>query len=66
VTPPFRRLRELMAQLDDLERVGNLLFWDQETKLPRAGAEARADQRATIERLAHELVAAMSSPVSGR
>jgi carboxypeptidase Taq len=55
VTPPFRRLRELMAQLDDLERVGNLLSWDQETKLPRAGAEARADQRATIERLAHEL-----------
>jgi carboxypeptidase Taq len=56
VTPPFRRLRALMEQLDDLERVGNLLAWDQETKLPRAGAEARADQRATIERLAHELV----------
>jgi len=56
VTPPFRRLRELMAQLEDLERVGGLLSWDQETKLPRAGAEARAEQRATIERLAHELV----------
>jgi carboxypeptidase Taq len=56
VTPTFRQLRELMAQLDDLERVGDLLAWDQETKLPRAGAEARADQRATIERLAHRLV----------
>ena len=56
VTLPFRRLRELMAQLDDLERVGNLLSWDQETKMARAGGEARADQRATVDRLAHELV----------
>jgi carboxypeptidase Taq len=50
-------LRELSGRLDDLERIGNLLSWDQETKLPRAGAPARAEQRATIERLAHELVA---------
>ena len=53
----FPALREVLGRLDDLERVANLLSWDQETKLPREGAAARAEQRATIERLAHELVA---------
>jgi carboxypeptidase Taq (M32) metallopeptidase len=57
MTEAFQTLRELLGRLDDLERVANLLSWDQETKLPREGAAARAEQRATIERLAHELVA---------
>jgi len=32
-----------------------LLAWDEETKMPPGGAEARAEQRATVQRVAHEL-----------
>src|SRR5918912_2954762 len=46
----MKERRELSGQLDDLERIGNLLSWDQETKLPRAGAASRAEQRADITR----------------
>src|SRR4051794_9189235 len=34
--------------------MGQLLAWDQEVVMPPAGAEWRAQQRATVERLAHE------------
>jgi hypothetical protein len=50
----FAALRRLVAEVDDLRRAHNLLFWDLETKMPAAGAEARAEQVATIARLAHE------------
>src|SRR5207237_1114546 len=44
----------LLGEIYDLERVGFLLAWDQETTMPPDGAAARADQRATIGRAAHE------------
>src|SRR5918912_1205238 len=53
---PDECLRALLALNDDLERVANILSWDQETVMPPQGAEARAEQRATIERLAHEVL----------
>jgi carboxypeptidase Taq len=47
-------LRRLAAEICDLERASALLSWDEETYMPPAGADARAEQRATLERLAHE------------
>src|SRR5207248_10665032 len=55
VTAAFDELRLRLAQIDDLTKVSTLLEWDEETKMPPAGAEARAEQRATVQRLAHEL-----------
>ncbi len=43
-----------MAELNDLQHVGGLLAWDQKTKMPPAGSETRAEQLATIGRIAHE------------
>jgi carboxypeptidase Taq len=54
VSQAFERLRVLLGEIYDLERVGFLLAWDQETTMPPEGAPARAEQRATIGRAAHE------------
>src|SRR5689334_20277933 len=51
---PMDELRRRLAEITDLERIGMLLAWDQEVVMPPAGAEWRAQQRATVERLAHE------------
>jgi carboxypeptidase Taq len=51
---PLTELNARLAELADLQRVAILLAWDQETVMPRAGAARRAEQRASIERLAHE------------
>ncbi|MBV8064714.1 MAG: carboxypeptidase M32 [Actinobacteria bacterium] len=50
----FDELLRRLGGLDDLVRAGTLLGWDEETKMPPAGAEARAEQRATLEELTHE------------
>src|ERR671935_962619 len=50
----YERLRILLGEIYDLERVGFLLAWDQETTMPPDAAPARAEQRATIGRAAHE------------
>jgi carboxypeptidase Taq len=47
-------LRGRLAAISDLERVAGLLGWDQQTVMPPAGAQARANQRATIIGVAHE------------
>ncbi|PZN06624.1 MAG: carboxypeptidase, partial [Bacillota bacterium] len=54
----YARLRERLAQVADLEAAGALLSWDEEVYMPPGGAEARAEQKATIGRLAHELFTA--------
>ena len=51
-------LRRRLGEIADLERAAMLLTWDQEVGMPRAGAPARAEQRATLSRLAHELFCA--------
>jgi len=57
VPDPSSRFDELLRRLgeiSDLQRVTGLLVWDQETKMPPLGAPARAEQLATLARLAHE------------
>ena len=63
-TPPeLGELREQLAELTDLQGAAALLAWDQNTFMPPGGADARADQMATLERLAH---ARLVDPALGR
>jgi carboxypeptidase Taq len=48
------RLREALGEIADLERAVEVLHWDQETNMPPGGVADRANQTATLSRLAHE------------
>jgi carboxypeptidase Taq len=50
----LEQLRIRLAEITDLHKTGSLLFWDQRTKMPPAGAEARAEALATVGRIAHQ------------
>ena len=50
----FDELLRRLGEIYDLQRAGQLLAWDQETKMPPLGAAARAEQLATLARLAHD------------
>jgi carboxypeptidase Taq len=54
VNSRFDELLRRLGVIDDLVRAGTLLGWDEETKMPVAGAAARAEQRATVEAVTHE------------
>jgi carboxypeptidase Taq len=51
----FDELLRRLGEIADLDRVSSLLAWDRETKMPPLGAAGRADQSATLARLAHDL-----------
>ena len=57
------RLKERLAEVSDLRKVMRLLSWDQQTMMPPAGTGHRADQMATVQRIAHEL---FTDPEVGR
>ncbi|MCL4559971.1 MAG: carboxypeptidase M32 [Chloroflexi bacterium] len=48
------KLKSLLADAYDLSNVAALLSWDEQTKMPPGGAEARSYQMAAVSRLAHE------------
>jgi carboxypeptidase Taq len=48
------RLRALLVEIDDIQSAAALLHWDQLTYMPPCGGPARARQRATLARIAHE------------
>jgi carboxypeptidase Taq len=50
----FDDLLRRLGEVTDLQRATGLLIWDQETKMPPLGAPARAEQLATLARLAHD------------
>src|SRR6185503_1510530 len=54
--PELVALRERAAVLCDLDRIGALLFWDQNTMMPPNGATARGDHAATLQTVAHERI----------
>jgi carboxypeptidase Taq len=53
-SPELAALHERAAILADLSHIHSLLFWDQNTMMPPHGAQARGDQAATLEAVAHE------------
>jgi carboxypeptidase Taq len=46
-------LKRHLGELSDLQSIGGLLFWDQQTVMPPAGAESRGDVLATLARVVH-------------
>jgi carboxypeptidase Taq len=50
----LEELKTRLLEIDDLDSVNALLFWDQSTYMPPGGAAARGRQTATLSRLAHE------------
>jgi carboxypeptidase Taq len=56
VTPPpseLAQLRTRLAELTDIQSLGALMFWDQNTMMPPGGAGARADMADTLQRVLH-------------
>jgi carboxypeptidase Taq len=54
VNAAVAQLRDRVAEIHDLGRASALLGWDQQVKMPPGGAGVRAEQLATLNRLAHE------------
>jgi carboxypeptidase Taq len=50
----LEELKKKLAVVSDLNGAASLLGWDQQTYMPPGGAAARAEQLATLGRLAHE------------
>lgn len=50
----FETLKQRLAVVSDLRNVSGLLGWDLQTYMPPKGARTRANQLATMDRLAHE------------
>ncbi|HEV2477925.1 MAG TPA: carboxypeptidase M32, partial [Candidatus Dormibacteraeota bacterium] len=46
-------LKQILAEVTDLTRAAAVLEWDQETYMPPAGIQTRAEQLATLLKLAH-------------
>lgn len=49
----LHKLKELLGEVDDLNRAAAVLKWDQETYMPPSGTKTRAEQLATLTRIAH-------------
>src|SRR4029078_2471472 len=50
----FEELKRRLGEIHDVEKAAAVLSWDEETKMPPLGAEARAEQSATLNRIAAE------------
>jgi carboxypeptidase Taq len=59
----LNELKSILAEVADLQAAGGLLRWDQQTYMPRGGAEGRGSQLATLESLAHKM---FTAPEVGR
>ncbi len=51
----LQTLKTRLKEINDLHRAQSLLGWDQQVYMPPGGAEARAEQLATLSKLAHQL-----------
>ncbi len=58
MNPTYEKLKRRLAEITDLQQIENVLWWDQQTMMPPAGGELRADALATIGRMSHELFVA--------
>lgn len=54
MTSKIEQLKTYLAEIVDLEYIGNLLGWDQETNMPPAGVKERGEQMATLARLVQQ------------
>jgi carboxypeptidase Taq len=54
MTSAFDELRTRLAEVADLSKAAAILRWDQQTMMPPRGAAIRAEQLATLGRIAHD------------
>ena len=47
-------LKQRLAEIHDINKAGALLSWDQVVTMPPGGAASRAEQMATLDKIAHE------------
>jgi carboxypeptidase Taq len=57
VADALAQLKERLSRVTDLERIGRLLSWDQQTKMPPAGWQHRGEHLALLRRIQHETLA---------
>ena len=50
------RLKERLAEISDVSSANGLLMWDRQTYMPKGGIAGRAEQTATLSRIAHEML----------
>jgi len=51
---PFAELKTRLAEIHDLRRTQEILFWDQTVMMPPGGSSVRGHQVTTLDRIAHE------------
>ena len=49
----LQKLKDVLGEVEDLNRAAGVLAWDQETYMPPGGVAGRAAQLSTLSRLAH-------------
>ncbi|HEY4721506.1 MAG TPA: carboxypeptidase M32, partial [Anaerolineae bacterium] len=58
MTTKLDQLKARLGEIADLYHANALLGWDQQTYMPPAGAAARAEQIATLQKIAHQMFTA--------
>ncbi len=48
----YLELKERLAEINDLHKARSILGWDQQTMMPPQGGSVRAEQMATLDRVA--------------
>lgn len=56
MTPDITPLKKRLATYTDLKLASSILYWDQATMMPDAGAEHRGRQLATLANLSHDML----------
>ncbi len=54
MSPEFAELRARLAEIHDLNKIGWVLGWDQQVMMSPRGGAVRAEQLATLQKIAHE------------
>ncbi len=55
MTEKYKRFRELLGEISDINSASSVLGWDQQTYMPPGGAPARAQQLGTLGKLSHQM-----------
>lgn len=54
IHPKLAELQTRLREISDIHRAAAVLHWDQKTYMPPGGAEARGQQLATLQHIAHQ------------
>jgi carboxypeptidase Taq len=59
---PYAELERRFGRMSAINRAGSILNWDRSTMMPQGASDDRADQLATLNVLAHEIMVAPDMP----